>query len=65
MPEKLPAGNCSGILGWSQQETKLFLFWAKFSMYDFPPCLILVLHKHVLEWKVFSFRANGTALPVE
>lgn len=39
VPEKLPTGNCSGILGWSQQETNLFLFWANFSLYDSPSVL--------------------------
>lgn len=40
VPEKLPTGNCSGILGWSQQETNLFLFWANFSLYDSPNVLL-------------------------
>lgn len=39
VPEKLPAGSCSGILGCSQQETNLFLFWANFSLYDSPSVL--------------------------
>lgn len=59
VPEKLPTGNCSGILGWSQQETNLFLFWAKFSLYD-SPSVLFWLCRSCAGMSNIPARAQGT-----